>query len=291
MIQRCSNVIVLGFALLLILAGCKPGTTPSPKNNLETNIRFLIEKGEGYWEKRVDPIQAKNGRLFLSKANRLEPANLMVAALYARTCYFIGYYIEEVPQQQDSLFLEGASAAWKILYESNSFQSVYQISKSDSATAIIAAIESIPESFVPVLYWWTANFSRYLATKSVIERLNHRDLIETALHRILALEPDYFYGGPYRIFGGIFARIPGVELSHSYTYFDQAIQSNPNYFGTYVLRAQYLHTKAGNKEYFIKDLEHVINTDPTIIPEVMPENLLEQEKAKQLLSQASLLFE
>ena len=60
---------------------------------------------------------------------------------------------------------------------------------------------------------------------------------------------------------------------------------------TYIMRAQYLHTKNGDRDSFIEDLQFVLNTDPTKLPEASPENLFEQEKAKTLLAKKESLFE
>jgi len=57
------------------------------------------------------------------------------------------------------------------------------------------------------------------------------------------------------------------------------------------MRAQYFHTKSGNREKFVQDLQFVLQADPTLLPEVSPENLLEQEKARRLLANESALFE
>ncbi len=289
--QYNSLFTFMTFFFLLVLSGCTQFRGPSAEDNFEKNIQFLIDQGKLHWEKRVEPEEARLARLFLSRVHQIEPSNPEVTALYSRACQFLGYYIEVDPAQQDSLYTEGATIAWEILQETTFFREVFEKTEGDSIAKTIAALENLPMEFVPVLYWWVANYSRYLVDKPVIERLNNRDVIETALHRILALDPSFFYGGPHRIFGGILARIPGVELAHSYTYFNQALRNSPDYLGTYVLRAQYLQTKAGNREQFVKDLEFVINADPTLIPEVMPENLLEQEKARELLARESLLFE
>jgi hypothetical protein len=58
-----------------------------------------------------------------------------------------------------------------------------------------------------------------------------------------------------------------------------------------VIRAKYLHTKNSNRELFVKDLQFVLQADPTLLPDVSPENLNEQEKAKKLLVMESSLFE
>ena len=82
-----------------------------------------------------------------------------------------------------------------------------------------------------------------------------------------------------------------MELSHSKNNFEKSIAGSPNYLGTYVIRAQYFHTKSGNREKFVQDLQFVLQADPTLLPEVSPENLLEQEKARKLLAKESALFE
>lgn len=290
-IQSKHLLSFIALFFLFILSGCTQFRGPSVEDNLEKNIQFLIDQGKHHWEKRVDPEEARLAHLFLSRVHHIDPLNSEVTALYSRACQYLGYYIEVDPARQDSLYLEGMTIAWEVLQGTTFFRSIFQEAEGDSIAKSISALEIVPGEFVPILYWWIANYSRFLVNKTVIERLKSRELIETALHRILALDGNYFYGGPHRIFGGIYARIPGVELSHSYAYFDQSIKNNPNYLGTYVLRARYLHTKAGNREQFIRDLNYVINADPTLIPEVMPENLLEQEKARLLLARESLLFE
>ncbi|HBR86892.1 MAG TPA: hypothetical protein DEA65_03520, partial [Candidatus Marinimicrobia bacterium] len=156
---------------------------------------------------------------------------------------------------------------------------------------VTEAVAVVEKKYINALYWWAANMGRYLSQKPVRMRLNNRELVEAVVHRILALDPDFFYGGPYRFFGALYARLPGVKLSRSADYFEQAIKSHPNYLGTYVLRAQFLHTKAGDQEKFIQDLEYVINADAALIPEVMAENLFEQKKAQFLLDEKEMLFE
>jgi tetratricopeptide (TPR) repeat protein len=157
-------------------------------------------------------------------------------------------------------------------------------------TKMIQSVAVVEKEYMDALYWWAANMGRYLSSKSVRERLDYRDLAESVMHRVLSLNPDYFYGGPYRYFGAFYARLPGVELKRSEEYFSQAIKSHPDYLGTYVLRARFLHTKAGDRDKFKQDLEYVINADPALIPEVMPENLYEQKLAQMLLEQEDLFF-
>ncbi|MEA1881946.1 MAG: TRAP transporter TatT component family protein [Candidatus Marinimicrobia bacterium] len=283
-------IIILAMGLLGLGCSTKPDSF-SQYFYTEKNIQFLVEQGQSYWEKRVNPEEAEMARLFLSKAYNLDPNNGEVSALYSRACHFMGYYIEDDPVKSDSLFLEGMKTAWDFILATNAYQEGFALTDGDSIAKMIGGIENTPQDMIPVLYWWMANYSRFLVTKSVMERLAQRDIIETALHRILALNPSFFYHGANRIFGGIFARLPGVDLNHSENNFEKSITGSPNYLGTFVLRAQYLHTKSGDREQFVKDLQFVLNADPTLIPEVSPENLIEQEKARKLLEKEEFLFE
>ena len=105
------------------------------------------------------------------------------------------------------------------------------------------------------------------------------------------MEPDYYYGGPHRLLGTFYVRVPGYDIELARNYFQNSFNINPNCFSTSVLMAQYSCTKANNRVSFHILLENVINTDPKIIPEITPENMYEQNFAKQLLKMEFLLFE
>ena len=121
--------------------------------------------------------------------------------------------------------------------------------------------------------------------------MENREIIETVLHQVLSIDPEYNFHGANRIFGAFYAKLPGVSLEQSKNNFDKSISSEPNFMTSYTSRAQYLYTKNGDKDSFVKDLQYVLNADPTKIPEASPENLFEQELAKILLLKKESLFE
>jgi tetratricopeptide (TPR) repeat protein len=156
---------------------------------------------------------------------------------------------------------------------------------------MIDLLSEAPKTVLPGLFWWAINLGRYLNDKPVLERLKYRELLEVLMHRIISLEPNFYYSGPYRFFGSLYTRIPGIELSQAKTYFDQAIQANPEYLGNLVSMAEYYHQKSGNREMFNKTLETVLNTDINLYPELMAENFLYQKRARNLLRKEASLFE
>ena len=281
--------IYLGICCLFIHMGCGYLNTSTNANRLD--YEYLIKEGELYWEKRVNPKSAKMATLYFEKAFELNPQNFELTVSLSRAYYFQGYYIEIDPAKRDTLYLKGASAALTGFQNTAFFQSFDDTASIDNLKLQITAIRKAPVETIPALYWWAANFGRYLTTKPVLKRIESREIIETAMHRIATLDEDYYYGGPTRFFGTFYSRLPGVPLDRAKSNFDQSLSDSPDYLGTRVLRARYYHTKLGNQDLFEEDLNYVINADPSILPDAMPENLFEQEKAKELLKHTSILFE
>ena len=281
--------IHLGICCLFIHMGCGYLNTSTKANKLD--YEYLIKEGELYWEKRANPKSARMATLYFEKAFELNPQNFELTVSLSRAYYFQGYYIEIDPAKRDTLYLKGASAALTGFQNTTFFQSFDDTASIDNLKLQITAIRKAPLETIPALYWWAANFGRYLTTKPVLKRIESREIIETAMHRIATLDEDYYYGGPTRFFGTFYSRLPGVPLDRAKSNFDQSLSDSPDYLGTRVLRARYYHTKLGNQDLFEEDLNYVINADPSILPDAMPENLFEQEKAKELLKHTSILFE
>lgn len=277
--------------IVLTLVSCEPKKPITPEVAYKENVAYLKSQAIENWNKRSNKKNAAVSTFFLEKAISLEPNNLELKLLLSRAYHFEAYYIESDPALKDSLFLAGAQLAVSIVRGSEAFIDAMETTQSDSMVKVTEAIALVEKEYLDALYWWATNMGRYLSGKSVRDRLEYRELGESLMHRVFALDPDYFYGGPNRFFGALYARLPGVELSQSEEYFQKAIDRFPDYLGTYVLRARFLHTKAGDREKFRGDLTHVINADPSNIPDVMPENLYEQKIAEALLADEDMLFE
>lgn len=255
------------------------------------NVDFLIKQGKITWNQRTDSLSLKRAEHFTGLAHVNRPDNFEVAVLYGRILYTRALFYETDPDVQDELFTQGYKICQSAVMSHSEFAPLYENAKGDSTSKLLSALEKAPKSVVSGLYWWIENFTRHINTKPAIERLNYRDLVEIIMFRILTLDPGYHYSGPYRFFGSLYTRIPGIELSQSETYFNQALSNHANYLGNAVHMAEFYHQKAGNREQFHKILKDVIKTELTEFPEVMVENLLYQKRAQYLLSQEPLLFE
>ena len=255
------------------------------------NVDFLIEQGKLFWEQRSDSSAIIKADHFLSLANERRPEDFDLSVLYSRILYFRALFLEKDSALRDSLFARGANVAKQSVITHMEFQSIYETTQGDTSFRLLTALSNTPRVLVPGLFWWATNQVWYLNSRPAMERLNYRELLEVIMHRIISLEPDFFYGGPYRFFGLFYSRIPGVELIQSKTYFEQAHANHPGYLGNVVQMSEFYHQKAGNRDQFQTQLESVVNTDPTTNPEILPENLFYQDRARSLLEQKSTLFE
>ena len=55
--------------------------------------------------------------------------------------------------------------------------------------------------------------------------------------------------------------------------------------------SEFYYQKAENKNLFQNELNSIISIDPTIDPEIIPENVYYQKRAASLLDQKETLFE
>ena len=261
------------------------------KDAQSQNVEFLVQQAKQLWEQRIDSNSVIKANYILGLANDVKINNKNIVNIYSQSLFFQGMFLENDKIKKDSLFLKGAEIAKYSILNDSLFQTTFNETIGDDDFKMLSALSVAPKELVPGMYWWATNKLWYLNSKPAIERINHRELLEVIMHRIIALEPDYLYGGPYRFFGIFYSRIPGVEISQSKNYFEKAISSYPDYFGNKVQMSEFYYQKAENKNSFQNQLNSIISIEPTIDPDIIPENIFYQKRAILLLGQKETLFE
>jgi len=159
------------------------------------------------------------------------------------------------------------------------------------------AVKTITKENIDALYWTAANQARWAKFASFTKKLSVKARIRYLWDRVYELDPNYFYGGAYRFFGGYFALVPTITGENdpvkAKENFDKAIAAAPEYIETKVLFAEAYcaHGKVKDRELFKKTLNEVIAFDISQHPDILAENKLAQEKAKKLLQQEAEFFE
>ena len=143
------------------------------------------------------------------------------------------------------------------------------------------------------IYWTATNLGKWAANSGIATRLKYKGRIKKMINRVGELDKEYFYHAFDRFYGAYYAIAPGFaggDINKSKDSFDRSIKMSKNYLGTKVLKAKHWATKAGDKKVFTKLLKEVLAANPKADKKIMPENIIEQRKAKKLLSKTNELF-
>ncbi len=163
-----------------------------------------------------------------------------------------------------------------------------------SSGQFATGLPQLDQRAVGLIYWRSSALGRWARRDGFATILAYKDEIRASMTRCLELDREYFFGGPDRYFGAFFAVAPtyaGGDLERSRQHFDYSISRYPGYFGTHVLYAVEYAVKSQDRELFTRELQWVIDNDPNMLPDVAPENVVEQRKAREALARADELFE
>ena len=141
--------------------------------------------------------------------------------------------------------------------------------------------------------------SRAQSIKGVnVDTISMLNKMEKLMSKVDNLDPDYFYGGTYRYWGRVIYEVPwlvrklaGHTLQEAVDYYKKAIKVEPNFFMSHIYLAE-VYLKMKKYKLARKEIEYVIKTPVTVIPEVIPENKRWKKKALELKQKYySVLYE
>ena len=156
-----------------------------------------------------------------------------------------------------------------------------------------SATRSTTKDDVPCMYWMATSLGKWAKANGIAKSLKHLPTVKAFIGKVSELDPTYFHAASDRYWGAYYSVVPsfaGQDLDLSKSHFDKSIAAAPEYFGTKVLMAENLAVKLQDGDMYDKLLAEVVNGDPNAIPEIAPENVVEQAKAKALQAKKSDLF-
>lgn len=164
----------------------------------------------------------------------------------------------------------------------------YQKAVTQMETPREEAISALDKGAVPAMYWYATNLGKWALLKGLGEALGQVDAIKAMMDYALEQDPEYYHYGPYRYFGGYYTKLPfpGGDLEQSKEFFDKAVEAAPYYLATRVLYAELWAVKEDDEDVYKTQLQMVLDADLSTLPaELLPENTIEQKKAKILMGQ------
>lgn len=291
------------FLAIAFAAGC--GSTREAKWDEQQQVKAdaapdagerataLIAEGDALWAERLDKAKLQQAIAKWEEAATLtESAELAVRLSRGHYLLADGHYaLEGDVENRDAHYTKGLDWAEKAI----------QLSAPEFVAAMKAgekhrdAIKKAPKDAVPGMYWYATNMGKWATSKGFATVLRYKDDIAATMTHVLALDPGYFYAAPYRYFGAYEARTAGIaggSLEKSEEHFKKSIELAPDYLATKVLWAEFLCPKQGEagKATAKRLLEEVIAADPNAVPDIAPENTIEQQKAKAMLAKLDEMF-
>lgn len=142
----------------------------------------LIAQGDALYAQRADLAKAKEAAGLYKQAITADPKSEEAAWKLSRTEYWVGSHVPN--DEKLAVFQSGVDAAKQ-------------------------AIAINPKS-LPGHYWLGVNYGVYGSAKGIMESLSLVDPIKKEMATVIELDPNYEAGGPYRVLGRLYFKLPGL---------------------------------------------------------------------------------
>ncbi len=287
--------ILAAFGLALsVAAGCaarddafKSDTAPTPPEKVDTVAAAGdVEKGDAAWAERTSPDKVKEAIGHWEKAVASNPGDWETMTKLIRAHYFLadGYLRGE----------DNADAYLETMDKGVSWgeRALKAVSPEFAEAAkekgkLYEKIKLVGKDGVPAMYWYAACLGKWARASSFADLVANKDMVKSTMDHVYSLDKSYYYAGADRYFGAYYAIAPkafGGDLAKSKEHFEASLAAQPNFLGTKVLKADAYacHKKVEDEEMYEALLAEVIAADPKAIPEIEPEALVVQAKAKEM---------
>jgi hypothetical protein len=157
------------------------------------------------------------------------------------------------------------------------------------------AVADLGKEAVPLLFWTASCWAKQIdLNRDDPARLAEVNGTERLMHRVLQLQPDYYYGGVhiyYGVFFGSRAPMLGGDFARSEQDFARASAvTQGKLLLVDVLQAEYLERQRLDQQRFRQLLARVLNTPVGSFPEMALANQIARARAQYLLSMESDWF-
>jgi hypothetical protein len=264
---------------------------PARGTDGDGEVERLLESAEREWKERDQESAVRAAISAWEAAVERAPGHTGALTRLARAHYFlVEAHLEESPLPADELreasrehHQKGADAAELALLQLEPEFARAMRDKED----FVEALQWLRPGSVEAAFWYFANLSRFALDKGFSTQLFYRERVAAGLERIRELDARFCAGGADRMLGAFFASLPalsGRDLERSRQHFRAAQVLGPTYLRTYVLEAETLATREGERRHYVELLQSVLAAPAGDDPDAAPENRAAQRAAQRLLA-------
>ncbi len=282
-----SLALVVSIGLVLGCGGRKTSYVKADTQQLTAEQQLLAD-AEAAWAQRDDKQQLLLAIAKWEEYIATDPNNKEVLGTLARAYYLLGNGHETEKDAMLAAFDKGATYGERGMAANDAFRACVEGGNKD-----YKCLDKLTADDILSTYWVYANVGKHAATTGFTAIVANKSKLKAIADWVQATDPHFYYGAGDRILGTYYAKAPaafGGDLEMSQAHFDASLAIEPNYLGTKVLMAQYLAVKKQDKAMFEQLCNDVISADPEVIPEIAPEQRLEQDNARRLLEKIDDMF-
>lgn len=287
----CVAATLLGATLVSACAASRrEGWEVAPTTATGTASEFQAARATAmsHWSQRGDSARLRMAIDGLEAAYKLNPRDIEVASLIARAYYLRAERDAANEDDRLRLYETGTQRGEQAMSIDTKFREAMR-----SGGDYGEAVKGLGVAYVPALYWTAVNLGRWSRAKGFTTVLANRRKVQNLVSRVSALDSTYFHGAPDRYWGAYYSIAPGFaggDKEKSRQHFERSLKIAPNYIGTKVTYAETYAVGVQNRELFERLLNEAIATPVSSLPEVEPEQRMEQAKARAFLARVGELF-
>jgi len=268
--------------LLLCLAGCTSLAVHATSSLVPDLTRTFFEECDLELAKQSLPAELKLMEGLLKNAPRNK--NLLTALCMGFTGYAMLFVEDEDPERASRIYLRARDYGISALgLKDLTYQAVQE------------RLDGIGTGELEPLFWtamsWHAWINLNLDQPAALAELS---IAQICLDRIMAMDPDYFFGSPYLITGSMLAARPkllGGDAARARDCFLRAMAaSDGQFFLAPYYYAKYYAVRVQDKALFLDLIRKVEQGRPDRLREACLINTAVQQKIKALNKMADELF-
>ena len=285
-----TTAILLSLSMIALLGACKTYTSGlKGAEDAAASGAATFEDAQTLWTEQRGTKEGLQSTIDTLKAViAADPEHQEALTLLARAVYFMGDGYTDDPEAKAVLFEEGVTYGERAMACDAEFKA--RIEKGEKPADAVFALQKDDQM---AIYWTASSLGKWARLQGFSTIVKYKGYIAKMMTHCLALDETSYYAGPPRYWGAFYSVAPGFaggDMTKSKEMYEKAKGMYPEYFATYVLYADTYAVKMQDRELFTELLTYVINTPADVVPEMLPEQKVEQRKAQDLLDRADELF-
>lgn len=238
-----------------------------------------FDEAKDLWADRGNKISLEKAIAVYEKAYQTEPSYQLAERL-SYAYYFLADAFLEKDAKADNYY-KGYEWGLISIKFNGEFKKLTEVDKKSMGDAVSV----LGKEYAGGIFWTATCIGKWGKMKGIFKTVKSSKQARKMVEHLYQLDKTYYYGGPARWLGAYFALAPGMfggDMKKSKEMYDEALKVAPDYFATSVLMAENYASKIKDRPLYDQLLDKVLSSPANIIPEILPEQKVEQEKAKKL---------